>query len=49
VHKTREWKEDAEKSQYLRPQTLFNKTKFEDYYGKLRTIKKQIGEQNGLS
>jgi len=41
VYKTKEWKDNSEMSKFIRPQTIFNKTKFEDYYGKLRTLKQQ--------
>lgn len=43
IHKTREWTENSEMRQYIRPATLFNKTKFEAYYGELRTFRQQIG------
>jgi uncharacterized phage protein (TIGR02220 family) len=33
--KTREWKGDKKMSEYLRPATLFNSTKFEQYIGEL--------------
>lgn len=33
--KTREWKSDAKMAEYLRPATLFNATKFEQYVGEL--------------
>lgn len=33
--KTREWKNDAKMAEYLRPATLFNATKFEQYVGEL--------------
>ena len=33
--KTREWKGDSKMSEYLRPATLFNATKFEQYVGEL--------------
>ena len=33
--KTREWKSDAKMVEYLRPATLFNATKFEQYVGEL--------------
>lgn len=33
--KTREWKGDAKMAEYLRPATLFNATKFEQYMGEL--------------
>lgn len=33
--KTREWKGDAKMAEYLRPATLFNATKFEQYLGEL--------------
>lgn len=33
ARKTREWLNDPSMSQYLRPETLFNKTKFESYRG----------------
>jgi uncharacterized phage protein (TIGR02220 family) len=33
--KTREWKGDAKMAEYLRPATLFNATKFEQYVGEL--------------
>jgi uncharacterized phage protein (TIGR02220 family) len=33
--KTREWKGDEKMSEYLRPATLFNSTKFEQYIGEL--------------
>jgi uncharacterized phage protein (TIGR02220 family) len=33
--KTREWKGDEKMSEYLRPATLFNATKFEQYMGEL--------------
>lgn len=35
--KTREWKSDPKMSEYLRPATLFNATKFEQYVGELVT------------
>lgn len=35
--KTREWKGDSKMSEYLRPATLFNATKFEQYRGELTT------------
>jgi uncharacterized phage protein (TIGR02220 family) len=35
VKKTREWKADVKMSEYLRPATLFNATKFEQYMGEL--------------
>jgi uncharacterized phage protein (TIGR02220 family) len=37
--KTREWKDDPKMSEYLRPATLFNSTKFEQYMGELVTPK----------
>ena len=40
--KTREWISDPKMSMYLRPATLFNKTKFEQYLG-------ELGGQNGVS
>jgi uncharacterized phage protein (TIGR02220 family) len=46
VHKTREWATDEAMRKYLRPLTLFNKTKFEAYYGGLKTFKKRIGVNN---
>lgn len=33
--KCREWKDDPKMNLYLRPETLFNKTKCEQYYGEL--------------
>jgi uncharacterized phage protein (TIGR02220 family) len=33
--KTREWKNDPKMAEYLRPATLFNATKFEQYIGEL--------------
>jgi uncharacterized phage protein (TIGR02220 family) len=33
--KTREWKDDPKMAEYLRPATLFNATKFEQYIGEL--------------
>jgi len=39
--KTREWKNHAEMDQYLRPATLFNATKFEQYVGEL-VVKKSM-------
>ncbi len=33
--KTREWKDDPKMAEYLRPATLFNATKFEQYFGEL--------------
>jgi len=33
--KCREWKDNPKMNEYLRPATLFNKTKFEQYYGEL--------------
>lgn len=33
--KTREWKNDTKMAEYLRPATLFNATKFEQYLGEL--------------
>lgn len=33
--KTREWREDPKMAEYLRPATLFNATKFEQYVGEL--------------
>jgi uncharacterized phage protein (TIGR02220 family) len=33
--KTREWKSDPKMAEYLRPATLFNATKFEQYVGEL--------------
>ena len=38
--KTREWKGDAKMAEYLRPATLFNATKFEQYVGELVIAKK---------
>lgn len=35
IKKCREWGEDEKMSHYLRPETLFNKTKFESYLGEL--------------
>jgi uncharacterized phage protein (TIGR02220 family) len=39
--KTREWKSDAKMSEYLRPATLFNATKFEQYMGELVQLKEE--------
>jgi uncharacterized phage protein (TIGR02220 family) len=36
--KCREWKGDATMDQYLRPATLFNRTKFAQYQGELGTV-----------
>ena len=33
ARKVREWKNDPENRKYLRPETLFNETKFEQYLG----------------
>ena len=33
THKCREWKNDPKMKKFLRPDTLFNKTKFENYIG----------------
>jgi uncharacterized phage protein (TIGR02220 family) len=41
VKKTREWKPDAKMSQYLRPATLFNATKFEQYLGELVIVEEK--------
>lgn len=46
TRKVREWKGDEEKSKYLRPATLFNKTKCEQYLGELPKIEESNG---GLS
>ncbi len=35
IRKHREWKDDAKMVEYLRPATLFNATKFEQYVGEL--------------
>lgn len=37
--KTFEWKDDSTMNQYLRPETLFNQTKFETYLQKVTEIK----------
>lgn len=37
ARKTREWTGDAKMNKYLRPSTLFNKTKFWEYHGELGT------------
>jgi len=41
--KTREWKNDPKMSEYLRPATLFNATKFEQYMGELVLPKHEEG------
>lgn len=43
--KTREWAGDEKMNQYLRPATLFNRTKFAQYQGELL----QQGDENGVS
>jgi uncharacterized phage protein (TIGR02220 family) len=40
--KTREWKDDEVMSKYLRPATLFNATKFEQYLGELVIIPDEV-------
>jgi uncharacterized phage protein (TIGR02220 family) len=45
--KTREWKGDEKMSEYLRPATLFNSTKFEQYIGEL-VIPTEKDEAHGL-
>ena len=42
------WKNDPEHCEYLRPETLFNKTKFHGYYG-TRKLPVQQTHANGLS
>lgn len=37
--KTFEWKDDFKMSDYLRPETLFNQTKFETYLQKVNEVK----------
>lgn len=34
-HKCQEWKDDSKMNSYLRPATLFNKTKFSQYHGNI--------------
>ena len=33
--KVRQWKDNPDMQEYLRPATLFNETRFEQYYGQL--------------
>lgn len=49
--KCAEWLNDPQMSQYLRPSTLFNATKFNDYVGQIDTpLPEKRGDQsNGLS
>ncbi len=46
-----EWLNDPQMSQYLRPSTLFNATKFNDYVGQIDTPlpEKRGGQSNGLA
>jgi|GEM_PF-1314138 len=44
--KTREWKGDAKMAEYLRPATLFNATKFEQYMGELVVVPEEEDEAN---
>jgi uncharacterized phage protein (TIGR02220 family) len=36
-----EWKSDPKMKNYLRPETIFRASKFEDYYAKAMVWKKQ--------
>jgi len=49
--KCAEWINDPQMSQYLRPSTLFNATKFNDYVGQIDTPlpEKRGGQGNGLA
>ena len=42
--KVREWKNDEKMARYLRPATLFNRTKFWQYHGQLGK-----GDSDGMS
>ena len=42
--KTREWKGNLKMDEYLRPATLFNATKFEQYVGEL--VVKKVEEKH---
>lgn len=43
--KTREWRGDAKMSEYLRPATLFNATKFEQYVGELVVLDEENNDE----
>lgn len=45
--KTREWKGNIKMAEYLRPETLFNSIKFEQYIGEL--VEPEEAEQHGAS
>jgi uncharacterized phage protein (TIGR02220 family) len=42
--KVRDWRNDEKMSQYLRPATLFNRTKFAQYQGEISRKQPQTGE-----
>jgi uncharacterized phage protein (TIGR02220 family) len=44
--KTREWKGNPKMAEYLRPETLFNATKFEQYIGELIDPEEEVGHEN---
>lgn len=44
ARKARDWLTDETMSQYLRPATLFNRTKFAQYQGELVTLEDDNGE-----
>ena len=44
IRKCRLWKNDDKMGQYLRPATLFNATKFNQYVGEVPTIAQPGGE-----
>ena len=47
--KNREWKGDPKMAVYLRPATLFDATKFEQYMGELVLPKEEMSHESSLS